>query len=170
MEFDRFAVYGFQVEYPRTWKVELNPKSEHAKGDVAFKSKDGTRMFVSWGLLETVQKKFPTLDDQVNASVQRIKKDQQVGNVEVLDRMELQICNHRALYTRLNASVRSASFFSRSVGQRELWAMHLHCDKSARYFVVYGSSENEKTLMETNDIYSHLRESFKCPCLFAGTV
>jgi hypothetical protein len=165
MDYDRFAVYGFQVDYPRTWKVELNPKSEHAKGDVAFKAQDGTKMFVSWGLLEIIQKKFATLDDQVKASVQRIKKDGQIGNLEVLDRKELQICGHRALYTRLSAALRSTSMFgTRNAGQRELWAAHLYCENSGRYFVVYGSSQTEKTLSETMDVYNHLQESFKCPC------
>jgi hypothetical protein len=165
MDYDRFAIYGFQIDYPTTWRVELNPKSEHAKGDVVFKAQDGTKMYVSWGLLEAIQKKFPTLDDQVKASVQRIKKDGQIGNLEVLDQKEVQICGHRALYTRLSAAVRSTSMFgTRSAGQRELWAAHLHCDKSGRYFVVYGSSQNEKALQETMDVYSHFQDSFKCPC------
>ena len=164
MDYDRFAVYGFQVDYPRTWKVELNPKSEHAQGDVAFKAQDGTRMYVSWGLLEKIQKKFATLDDHVKASIQRIKKDGQVGRVEILDQKELQMSGHRALYTRISATVQSASFFSRSVGQRQLWSAHLHCEKSGRFFVVYGSSQSEKELMEITNVYNHLRESFRCPC------
>ena len=32
MDYDHFAAYGFDVEYPDTWKVELNPKSEHEIG------------------------------------------------------------------------------------------------------------------------------------------
>ena len=165
MDYDRFSIYGFQIGYPRTWKVELNPKSEHAKGDVAFKSPEKTKMFVSWGLLETVKKKFASLDDQVEASIKRIKKDGQVGHLEVLDRKELEVCGHRALYTRLCATVQSASFFSRSAGgQRELWAMHLRCEESGRYFVVYASSETAKKLEEVADIYNHLQASFRCPC------
>jgi hypothetical protein len=169
MEYDRFAVYGFQVEYPSTWKVELNTKSEHAKGDVAFKAKDNTRMFVSWGLLETAQKKYASLDEQVKGSVQRIKKDGQVGRMQVLDQKELQMSGHRALYTRLSATVQSTSFLSRSVGQRELWSAHLHCEKSGRFFVIYGSSHTEKELVEITDIYNRLRESFKCPCSLSST-
>jgi len=164
LEYDKFAVYGFQVDYPRTWRVELNPKSEHAKGDVAFKSSDGTKMFVSWGLIETIQKKYASLDAQVEASIQRIKKDGQVGNFEIVDRKELQICDHRTLFTRVKAIVRSTSFFSRSAEQRELWASHLRCENSGRYFVMYGSSETEKTVRETMDIYDHLQRSFRCPC------
>jgi hypothetical protein len=172
MNYDHFAAYGFDVEYPDTWKVELNPKSEHAKGDVAFKAADGTKMFVSWGLLETVQKKYPSLDQQVDASVQRIKKDGQISHIEVLDRKEFQVHDHRAIYTRLSATVRSQSMFGGGMfgggggtaGIRELWAAHMRCEPSGRYFVVYGSSQNEKTLVETNEIYNRLRESFRCPC------
>jgi len=164
MDYDQFAVYGFQVGYPSTWRVELNPKSEHAKGDVAFKAQDGTRMFVSWGLIDSIQKKFATLDDQVKASVQRIKKDGQIGGIQVLDQKEFQVCGHRAVYTRISATVRSTSLFSKSVGQRELWAAHLRCEKSGRYFVVYGSSQTDRTLEETTEVYNHLQGSFKCPC------
>ncbi len=164
MDYDRFAVYGFQVDYPRTWKVELNPKSEHAQGDVAFKAQDGTRMYVSWGLLEKIQKKFATLDDHVKASIQRIKKDGQVGRVEILDQKELQMCGHRALYTRLSAIVQSTSFLSRSTAQRELWSSHIHCENSGRFFVVYGSSQTDREIAAITETYDHLRDSFRCPC------
>ena len=82
METEKFALYGFEIMIPTDWGVELNPKSTRKKGDVAFQSQKGNRVFVSWGSLDEA-KRFKTLEEHRDGSLNQVKKGRDVKSLDV---------------------------------------------------------------------------------------
>lgn len=162
MQYDHFSIYGFEVEYPKDWRVESNPKSEKNTGDVAFHSPERDRMFVFWGALEEAKKNFTSLDEHVDRTIGRVKKSRGVNFLEVVERKELEMNGHRAIFTHLKATFIQRFFLRRRRVSQELWASHLYCEQTARYFVVHGSPSSEERSTEHADVFEHMRKSFRC--------
>src|SRR3989442_11460302 len=80
--FERLAVYGFAMDYPTSCKVEFNPKSDRNQGDIAFKSSDGYKIFLSWGEMKKVEK-FRDADAHADYSLDRIRGSREAKILEV---------------------------------------------------------------------------------------
>ncbi|NIR87534.1 hypothetical protein GWO13_08260 [Candidatus Bathyarchaeota archaeon] len=158
MQYDNFSIYGFQVEYPENWRVELYPKSAKETGEVSFISPEKDRMFVFWGLLEEVKKTFTSLDEHVERTIKKIEKTRGVDSLEVVERKELEINGHRAIFTNLQATISRGFFLFRRKELRGLLACHLYCEKASRFFILHGSLSS----MEHEDVFDHMQKSFKC--------
>src|SRR5580658_8789243 len=87
VEKDTLQIYGFSFEFPKTCKLEFNPKFKRTDGDVAVKAPDKAVVFVSWGELEKVVKKASTVEDHAKFSLDRVKKSVQ-GKMKVVDHRE----------------------------------------------------------------------------------
>ena len=161
MDEEKFALYGFETEIPKDWRVELNPKSERVKGDVAFQTPRGSRFFVSWGALEEAEKRFKSLGDHRDTSVQQIKKGPDVKSVEIKDAKEQDICGHRALVSHVTASVKSG-FMSRNAVDREMWSAHFYCPDSSRYYIIYSLLRSEQEDKEFQSVFQNMTGSFRC--------
>ena len=161
MQHDRFSIYGFEVEYPEDWRVELNPKTEKETGEVAFQSPEKDRMFVFWGVLEEAKKTFASLDEHVDRTIQKVQKSRGVNSLEVIERKELEISGHRAIFTHLKATFTQGFLRRREVSQ-ELWSSHLYCEQTARYFVLHGSPSSDERSKKHADVFKHMQKSFKC--------
>jgi hypothetical protein len=133
---EKFALYGFQLEIPNNWRIEVNPKSTREKGDVAFHSPKANRFFISWGKLENATNRFKSLEEHRDKNIKQIKKGQDVRQVETGESYEARIEGHRALFTQLRAEVKQG-MFGRATYVREMWSAHVYCDQRGRYFVIY---------------------------------
>ena len=158
---EAFALYGFEAEIPSDWRVELNPKSNRHKGDVVFHSAKGNRFFVSWGELEDAKKKFKTLEEQRDKSINQLKKGPDVKLVMVSDSREDQIGGHRALFSHVAASVKQG-MMSKRISERDMWSAHFYCPEISRYYVIYSLLRDSQEYPEFGPVFDSFAKSFSC--------
>jgi copper chaperone CopZ len=161
MRYESFSIYGFKIEYPVDWTVELNPKSSRTRGDVVFHSPTKDKFFVSWYSLELVRKKYASLTKHANEIIKKIKKTSGVKSVEVIRQKEVEINKHRTIFMHLRVTSSSTFFRKREIFQ-ENRALHMYCEQTARYFVLYESTRPNERWTEQEDIFNHMQKSFKC--------
>jgi len=162
MQYDHLSVYGFCVDYPEDWRVELKPESDRNKGNLAFHSPTKDNMFISWEILERVQKRYTSLAEQVNDVLENIKKSRGVKSLEVMEKKELEINGHTGVFTHLKVTSIQPFFFKKRVNLQELWSLHVYCEQTARFFALYGSSGSDERSLEQADIFKHMQRTFRC--------
>ena len=163
MRYESFSIYGFKVEYPVDWIVELNPKSSRTRGDVVFHSPTKDKIFVSWDSLQLVKKKYTSLTKHADKILERIKKTSGVESVEIIKQEEIEINKHKAIFRHLKvASLQTAFSFRKRVLFQENWSLQVYCEQTARYFVLYGSTRPNERWIEQEDIFNHIQKSFRC--------
>jgi len=169
-EFETFSVYKFSMNYPPICRVEFNPKSRREGGDIVFHFPDPDRpraptekVFLSWGALDKATKKFPTADEQAEHSLKAVKKSSGVKGFEKVAQDTIDINNHKAVYNRIKMEeVRGGLFPGRGGGvKREALSLHLHCENSSRYFVIYAML-TANAPEDFGDLYMMMAKSFKC--------
>ncbi len=163
-EFESFCVYGMQTVYPNTWRVEFDPKSDRAKGDVVFKSPERNNIFLSWGPLEKAQKRFSNQEGHLKYSIDRIKKNTRISGVETAQTRDFPVQSHKALVSLLKVTFSTPSIvpFKKGKGEvQEVRTMHLHCEDSGRYYVIFGQITLDKS-QEHEEIFNKMIESFTC--------
>jgi len=161
-DFENFSMYGFTVDYPEACRVELNPKSRREAGEVAFRFPDGIKIFLSWGDLEKVSKHFGSAEEHANYSVDAMKKGKNVKNFERVSRDRMPLHSHEASVNKVRFEEKALKILGRGQDTpREAYSLHVHCDKSNRYFILY-------TMAPVNDskpfnrIMESMWESFNC--------
>ena len=160
--FERFSVYSFSVDYPAVCRIEFNPKGRREAGDVAFHFPDREKIFLSWGKLEDARKRFATPEDHAEHSVEVTRKNRAVKNLERANHDSLEVNSHRGAYNRVKMEELSASLFGGGTGKkREALSLHLHCEQSGRYFVMYALlSPNAPA--DFADLFLDMARSFQC--------
>jgi len=158
-EQDSLRIYGFSFDYPKSRKLEFNPKFKRTDGDVAVKSPDKAVVFVSWGELEKVIKKVPTIDDHAKFSLERVKKSVQ-GKMGNLDQKKIEVNGHEAVLSRVKIQVPRRGLFGRP-SEQDVTSVHVHCDKTGRYYVIYATS-TPQTASEQNRTLDGIVASFQC--------
>ena len=154
-------MYGFSVDYPEECRVEFNSKSRRESGDVAFRFPENTRIFLSWGELEKVTKRFNSAEEHANYSLDAMKKGKNVKNFERVSRDTISVRSHRASVNKVKFDEKEMRFIPGSKDlPREAYSFHVHCDKSNRYFVIYTMSPANETRFSR--IMDSMRDSFKC--------
>jgi hypothetical protein len=135
--YDRFAVYGLELGYPNDWRVEIRGKSKREKGDVIFQSPAGPRIFLSWGPLALVAARFAVLEKHADNSLANVKKMQNVKSLEIVDRRREKINGHDAVYTHAKIVLEQRMMVRKFKSGRDIQSIHLHCEVSDRYFIIY---------------------------------
>jgi hypothetical protein len=158
---EKFAVYGFQLDIPENWRIELNPKATREKGDVAFHSPKGNRFFVSWGNLANAKKHFATLEAHRDNNIKKIKKGQDVRQVDLGQSYEVKINGHQALFTEVRATIRQG-MFGRGAYVREMWSTHLYCENRERYFVIYCLLRDPGEYEDYSKVFKSMALSLVC--------
>jgi hypothetical protein len=143
VEMDTLRIYGFSFRYPVTSRLEFNPKFRREDGDVAVKSADKANIFVSWGDLDKVIKKAPTIQDHARFSLDRVKKSVQ-GKMTTLESKDITVAGHNAVFNHVKIEVPRRGLFGKGQFQ-DVRSVHLHCDTTKRFFVIYS------TATEAND-------------------
>ncbi len=159
-EFERFSVYGFAIDYPINAIVELNPKSNHNEGDVAFKSSDGYKIFLSWGQIEKVEK-FHGVDAHADYSLERIKGSRE-AKIRNIKRESAEVNGHDASFNHIELDlIKRGIFFNKTRTPQEVTSMHIHCINSSRYFVVYGPGKPDQAYQQ-GEVVARMIETFIC--------
>jgi hypothetical protein len=159
---ETLSIYGFKVDYLNTLKVEFNPKSQRDEGDVAFKAPSGYRLFLSWGPTSKLSPKLATTLDHAKYSIDRIKHGGEASNVDAVEFRDTQVNGHNATRSLVKlAMVKRTIFFGRNKMPRKATSYHIHCDRSNRYFVLYGYAEPEYS-EEEQALLDEMIGSFAC--------
>ena len=162
-EFEKFSVYNFSIEYPPVCRVEFNPKSRREAGDIVFHFPDREKIFLSWGNLDKAEKKFESAEKQAEHSLQVVKKSGNVRKMEKLQSDTMTLNSHKAAYNRVRLDEQPAGLF---MGKRtvphDAFSIHLHCDKSSRYFVIYTMLSPRAPEDFGDAIFKVMVNSFKC--------
>jgi hypothetical protein len=164
LEYEPFSIYEFHTVYPATWKVELNPKSDRKEGDVAFKSPERENFFVSWGPLEKAKKKYSSLEEHADDPFRRIKKNPSVRKVEFIQKTVMEINSHKAIFSHAKVTLSKPNiipFTKDKTAEREIRCMHIDCEPTGRYFVVYGEMASDKA-SEYGEVFENMVKSFLC--------
>jgi len=161
-EYELLAMYGFSAKYPDNARLELNPKARREKGDVVFHLEEGFKVFLSWGRLEEARKRYATAAAQASASIERSVKSTRAKLDGTPETKSLKIQGHDAAYTHARMSVERGGFpfGSRRVTQ-DSHSLHLQCDDSGRYYVVYAFARPE-TSEQVGKIFEPIMLSLKC--------
>jgi hypothetical protein len=158
--YERLEAYGFGVDYPSDCTIEFNPKSNRKEGDVAMKSPSGYKLFLSWGELEKV-KKLNGVDGHADYSIKRMggSREANMGNV----RKESMVVNgHPASFREVSLDlVRRGIFFNTTKSPTQVRSLHVHCDVSDRYFVIYSPVSPQKS-EEQGEVVSRMIRNFVC--------
>jgi hypothetical protein len=161
-EYELLAMYGFSAKYPDNARLELNPKARREKGDVVFHLEEGYKVFLSWGSLEEARKRYATAAAQASASIERSVKSTRAKLDGTPETKSLKIQSHDATYTHARMSVERGGFpfGSRRVTQ-DSYSLHLQCDDSGRYYVVYAFARPE-TSEQIGEVFEPIMLSLKC--------
>ena len=147
-----FALYGFKLKTSGDWEVELNPKGSRAKGDAVFHTPKGNKVYVSWGPLQEVTKRFKSIEEHRDWGMKALKKSRGVQSVAATEEEESTVCGHRALVTRVTISVISG-FMMRKQADRSVSSVYLYCPDRSKYFIIY-------TLIDFPDEYGGFQTTF----------
>jgi hypothetical protein len=159
MEKDTLTIYGFTFEFPKERKLEFNPKFKRTDGDVAVKTPEKAVVFVSWGELEKVVKKAPTIEDHAKFSLDRVKKSVQ-GKMTSVDSKKIDVNGHSAVYNHVKIQVPRRGLMGKATEQ-EVTSVHIHCDKTGRYFVIYTTTTQANTV-DQNRTLDLIIETLRC--------
>ncbi|MDG6933367.1 MAG: hypothetical protein JRN68_01580 [Nitrososphaerota archaeon] len=157
-----FAIYGVSLEVPEDWTVEVNPKSNRQKCDIAFHMEEGNKFYLSWGVLNEAQERFKTLDEHVDFSLKQVQKGRDVDSLETVERKDGEVNGHRSIFARVSVLVRSG-FMGRTATRRVFLSTHFYCPETMRFYVVYllsGSAQVDEESMITT--YRDVMSSFRC--------
>jgi hypothetical protein len=162
-DFETFSVYNFSIDYPPVCRVEFNPKTRREGGDIVFHFPDREKVFLSWGNLEKAEKKFETAEKQAEHSLQVVKKSGNVKKMEKLSSDSLTLNSHKAAYNRVRLDEQSGGLFpGKRTVPHDAYSVHLHCDKSSRYFVIYTMLSPKAPEDFGDAIFMVMTKSFKC--------
>jgi hypothetical protein len=155
-------MYGFAVDYPDQSRVNFNSKSRREAGDVVFQLPGDLRIFLSWGALDKVSPRFGSAGEHANYSIEAMKKGKNVRNFEKVSSDTVTIRSHNGSVNKVRFDEKTLKF---PVGSRDLpreaYSLHVHCDKSNRYFVLYAMAPANSEV-SVGRILESMRESFKC--------
>jgi hypothetical protein len=162
MSFDTFAIYEFAISYPDTWTIELNPRSEKMRGDVAFKSEQKDAIFVSWRPLDEAFKKFNSLkrlaDDWLKTTIAQMAK-----NVQTLEYKEILMNDHEAYFAHVKRTIEQQFLLKTHQIEQELMASHLFCKETNRYFIIYVLTPIQQRIqINLFEIFHYMIHSFRC--------
>ena len=160
--FENFAVYMFSIDYPAVCTIEFNPKSMKQRGDVIFHFPDREKMFVSWGKLDVAQKKFPTVEEQAEESLKTASKSAQTKTMERVKQDSMKINSHKAVYNHVRMEETPKGFFpSKQKILRDVLSIHLHCEPTSRYFVIY-AMPTQNAPEDFRDLFLDMAHTFEC--------
>ena len=153
-------VYSFALDYPINCTVEFNPKSKRTEGDIALKSSDGYRIFISWGPMEKVAK-FKDAAAHADYSLGKVGKS---GEAKINDvRKEFRRVNgHQAAFSHIRLElIKRGIFFNKTRTPQEVRSLHVHCPDSSRYFVLYCPGNLNQSVQQ-GEVLTKMIGSFTC--------
>ena len=160
---ERFSVYRFSMDYPPVCRFEFNPKTQREKGDVVIHFPDREKVFLSWGKLDVVTKKYSTAEEFANHSIKSMGKSRNISKTDRVDEKSLMVNNHKAFYNKMQFhEMASAGFFGKGrTNVRTTCSVHLYCPNSSRYFVLYALL-TPNAPEDFDELFLEMVNSFRC--------
>jgi TRAP-type mannitol/chloroaromatic compound transport system substrate-binding protein len=119
-------------------------------------------MFVSWGKLDVAQKKFATLEEQAEKSLKAASKSAQTKTMERVKQDSMKINSHKAVYNHVRMEETPKGFFSsKQKILRDVLSIHLHCEPTSRYFVIY-AMPTRNAPEDFGDLFLDMAHTFEC--------
>lgn len=136
---EHFSVYRFSMDYPPVCRFEFNPKTRREKGDIVIHFPDKEKVFLSWGALANVTKKFQTAEEFANHSIKSMSKSRNISKTDRTEQKSITVNSHQAAYNKVQFhETAQMGFFGKGrTSVRTTYSVHLFCPPSERYFVVY---------------------------------
>jgi hypothetical protein len=161
-KYELLAMYGFSAKYPDNARLELNPKTRREKGDVVFHVEGGFKVFLSWGSLQEARKRYASAAAQASASIERSVKSTHAKLEGTPETKNFKIQGHDATYTHARMFMDRGSFpFGSGRVTQDSYSLHLQCDESGRYYVMYTFARPESS-EQLGKIFEPLMLSLKC--------
>lgn len=162
-EFETLSLYGISIEYPKAARLELNRKSTREQGDVVFHFHRREKIVLSWGSLEEARRHYDDANAQAVASIDRAKKSQQIRNMQCVERKDIPLKGHEAVYNHMRFEVVSRGILrERKIAEQETHSVHLHCPESGRFYVLYGSATSFPDASDQRSVLLAMTSSLKC--------
>jgi hypothetical protein len=160
---EHFSVYRFSMDYPTVCRFEFNPKTKREKGDIVIHFPDKEKVFISWGDLANVTKKYQSANDFANHSIKSMAKSRNVSKTDRIDEKSLTVNSHQAFYNKVQFHETAAmGFFSKGrTNVRTTCSVHLYCPNSSRYFVVYALL-TPNAPEDFDKLFLEMVDSFRC--------
>ena len=161
VEYDTLRIYGMSFDYPATQKLEFDPKFTRQEGSVAVKSPTKSVVFVTWGELGKVARKLPTPREHSKYSMERAATNAR-GKLNLIEQREVQLNGHVAAYSRVEVEAPKGMLGPQRPNQ-EIESVHVHCERTSRYFVIYTSSDwGGRKAPEREEVFRVVTETFRC--------
>jgi len=152
----------FSMDYPEVCRIEFHPKSMKQKGDVVFHFPDREKIFVSWGKLDIAQNKFATVEEQAENSLKAVSKGAQPKTMERVKQDSMKINSHKAVYNHVRMEERPRGVFpGKQKILRDVLSIHLHCEPTSRYFVIY-ATPTRNAPEDFGDLFLDMAHTFEC--------
>ncbi len=156
-----FALYGFALTMPKGWRVEFNPKGTREKGDVVFHSPERNKVYISWGPLEEATRRFKTVEEQRDWGLENLRRTRSVKSISVAETKEIVVCGHKALVTRIVASVGGGLLSAKQPDSRSD-SMYLHCPEESRFYILYSALKSPSEYPDFSRIFDLFVQSLVC--------
>ena len=161
-ELERFGVYRFSMDYPSVCRFEFNPKTKREKGDIVIHFPDREKVFLSWGGLAVVTKKYPTAHEFAAHSIKAMSKSRNISKTDRVDEKTLTVNSHEAFYNKTQFHETVAGLMSKGrTNVRTTCSVHLYCPKSSRYFVIYALL-TPNAPEDFDKLFLEMVDSFRC--------
>jgi len=160
-EFDTLRIYGMSFDFPFGHKLEFDPRLTREGGSVAVKSPAKSVVFVTWGDLRKIVKRLPTPAEHSKYSMERAAKTAR-GTLKQTEQGDVEINGHSAAYSRAEIEMPRGVLGPHRPNQ-EIESVHIHCDRTSRYFVIYTSSDwGGSGAPGQENVFRVVTENFKC--------
>jgi len=162
-EMEKFGVYRFSMDYPAVCRFEFNPKTRREKGDIVIHFPDREKVFLSWGQLPVVTKKYQTADLFANHSIKSMAKSRNVSKSDKIDERSITVNSHPAFYNKVqfHESAGMALIGKPRTNLRTTLSVHFFCPNSSRYFVIYALL-TPNAPEDFDQLFLRMVESFRC--------
>jgi len=157
---DRLNLYGFSFDFPFTAKLEFNPKLTRETGGVAVKSSRDSVVFVTWGPLEKIPQKADEAEDHANFNLERIENRTR-RRLTSLEHKVQETNGHDSVYNVVMLEPTGGVFGRGKREEETVRSLHIHCETSGRYFVVYCVT-NKKNGDQQSLALETVINSFRC--------
>jgi hypothetical protein len=163
MKTEKFAIYGFEMNYPEGWEVKINKKTERFQGAVLFASQDGLAISVTWGFPEyftSSEEENPEISEGIEETLNRLRKTVGIKELKVVEDRTLEIQGHKGMLKEMQIKVQAGGLWTKKTAEQRGVITQFYCQQNERYFSVYGVPTDKFT--ELKDAFNTLVQSLKC--------
>ncbi len=153
-------MYGFNLLYPKDWRIEIEKRHEWERGQVTFINPQKTVISLVWKPLEETKSKHATPEEFADGVLERLKKATK-GYLTHVNRKKSLVNNHSAVFDHIRYMQAIGGLIIKRRISREHLGMFVYCDKLNRFFNLFGSADPVEFQKDDSTI-KHVINSFRC--------